>query len=354
MVDNRGCEHFIRGSLGLPESAIVRVELLFKGGSDRSFYRVRTDDQQSFVFMHYNPERKENNYYAAIAEFLHGIDVSVPRIIRHDPDKCFILMQDLGGTDLWSLRQLPWEQRRTLYRKTLDLVARLHAFPLESFPGGIIQLMEPFEQSLYQWERNYFREHFVERICNVRLSVPSGEALDTELTSLAGRLEQGPRSLVHRDLQSKNIIVVMGESVLIDFQGMRFGNPLYDLGSLLYDPYVQLTDNERMDLLSYYYGISHLAMEWEEFQRTFHEASAQRLMQALGAFGFLGGVRGLHDFMAYIPQGLENLISASTNAGSLLNLPALALHCKKKLRPGFDLAPSCSKDEIYDNRGHES
>ena len=78
-------EEFIREALGLPGKAEVRLEVLFQGGSDRAFYRVHSEGRPSTVFMHYSSGRRENDYYAAIGEFLRGIGVSVPCIIRHDP-----------------------------------------------------------------------------------------------------------------------------------------------------------------------------------------------------------------------------------------------------------------------------
>ena len=43
-----------------------------------------------------------------------------------------------------------------------------------------------------------------------------------------------------------------GHAHLIDFQGMRPGLAEYDLASLLYDPYVSLTNAERMELIEFY------------------------------------------------------------------------------------------------------
>ncbi len=65
-----------------------------------------------------------------------------------------------------------------------------------------------------------------------------------------------PSVLVHRDLQSQNVMIVNGEPVFIDFQGMRLGSPFYDLGSLLYDPYVEIGEAERVALLKYYYDLT--------------------------------------------------------------------------------------------------
>ena len=66
--------------------------------------------------------------------------------------------------------------------------------------------------------------------------------LETELSALGERLSGTGRCLVHRDLQSQNVMIRDGEPFLIDFQGMRFGSPFYDLGSLLCDPYVDFSD----------------------------------------------------------------------------------------------------------------
>ena len=80
--------------------------------------------------------------------------------------------------------------------------------------------------------------------------------LEVELSGLAERLEGTRRSLVHRDLQSQNVMIRNGEPFLIDFQGMRFGSPFYDLGSLLCDPYVEFSSGELDELLSFYYRLA--------------------------------------------------------------------------------------------------
>jgi N-acetylmuramate 1-kinase len=112
---------------------------------------------------------------------------------------------------------------------------------------------------------------------------------------------------------------------------MRYGSPFYDLGSLLCDPYVALTDAERRELLSYFFGLSPWDIGWESFERMFWEASAQRLMQALGAYGFLGIVKGLKSYLAHVPSGLTNLRSAAENAATLPMLLKTCQMCGEKI-----------------------
>ena len=98
---------FARGALGLSGSVSVTLSPFEGRGSDRAFFRLKWSQKNSAILVHYDPKRLENTYYADIAVFLHGIDVPAPRLIRHDPARCLVIMEDLGNTDLWSLRGPP-------------------------------------------------------------------------------------------------------------------------------------------------------------------------------------------------------------------------------------------------------
>jgi aminoglycoside/choline kinase family phosphotransferase len=323
---------FAREALGLSESISIELSPLEGRGSDRTFYRLKWNRKDSAISIHYDPNRVENKYYADIAAFLHDIEVPVPRLIRHDPVRCLILMEDLGDMDLWSLRETPWEIRRTLYQKTLVIVNKLHSFPGKDFPSYRVKLMEGFGPDLYLWERDYFRNHFVRDLCGIELQPSFEQELEAELSSLAYRLDGTMRSLIHRDLQSQNVMIRNGEPFLIDFQGMRFGSPFYDLGSLLCDPYTNFPNGERDELLSFYYRVSKWNLDWTSFQKNFWEASAQRLMQALGAYGFLGQKKGLKAYLEHIPAGLHNLHLAASQVSSLPHLQELSSQCQKVIK----------------------
>lgn len=319
---------FAREAMELSESVSIELSPFEGRGSDRTFFRLKWNREDSAILVHYDPKRVENMYFADIAAFLRDIDVPAPRLIRHDPAGCLIVMEDLGDTNLWSLRNTPWETRRALYQKTLTIVHRLHCFPEKEFPSGRVRLMEGFGLDLYRWERNYFRDHFVRDVCGIELEPSFEGELEAELSSLAERLSGAIRCLVHRDLQSQNVMIRDGEPFLIDIQGMRFGSPFYDLGSLLCDPYVNFSGSERDELLSFYYGLSKWDLDWATFQNYFWEASAQRLMQALGAYGFLSLKKGLKTFLEYIPAGLRNLHRAASYVAFLPRLQELSAECQ--------------------------
>jgi aminoglycoside/choline kinase family phosphotransferase len=335
---------FSREALGLSEFVSMEFSPLEGRGSDRTFFRLKWNRKNSAILIHYDLKRLENTYYADIAAFLRDINVPVPQLIRHDPAGCLIIMEDLGDTDLWSLRKNPWETRRVLYQRTLAVAHRLHSFPEKDFPSDRVRLMSGFGPDLYRWERDYFRDYFVRDVCGIEFEPSFERELEVELSSLAERLAGTIRCLVHRDLQSQNVMIRDGEPFLIDFQGMRFGSLFYDLGSLLCDPYVDFCGNEQDELLSFYYGLwnptggilskiegSKSDFDWTTFQKTFWEASLQRLMQALGAYGFLGLKKGLRAFLQHIPSGLRNLRLAASHCPSLPRLGDLCMACQRAI-----------------------
>ncbi|MGQ9646358.1 MAG: aminoglycoside phosphotransferase family protein [Thermodesulfobacteriota bacterium] len=324
--------HFTREALGLTESVAIELSPLEGRGSDRTFFRLRWNEKDSAILIHYDPRRVENTLYADIANFLREIHVAVPQIVHHDPVQSLIVVEDLGDRDLWSLREAPWESRRILYQKTLAIAHRLHSFPERDFPAGRVRLMESFGPELYRWERDYFRNHFVREVCGIELRPPVEQELEAELSGLSERLSGSIRCLVHRDLQSQNVMIRDGEPLLIDFQGMRFGSLFYDLGSLLCDPYVNLSESERGELLSFYYRLSSWDLDWVTFQNIFWEASAQRLMQALGAYGSLGLKKGLKAYLEHIPSGLRNLRLATSHVSTLPRLRELSDVCGRSSR----------------------
>lgn len=198
--------------------------------------------------------------------------------------------------------------RQPLYEGTIAEVYRLHRDGVGKM--DVVQLQTEFDERLYLWEQHYFLEHCLGRYLEVDQQEIAPLWTDGGLQSVAASLAALPRVLIHRDFQSQNVMVMADQPYLIDFQGLRLGLPHYDLASLLYDPYVTLTAAERSELLSYYMGLAEAdgsPQEEQEFTRVFYLCAMQRLMQALGAYGYLGLVQNREQFLQYIPVALQSL-----------------------------------------------
>lgn len=283
----------------------IEVTPLEKGGSDRKFYRIEIGSGPSLILVKYGNHREENRHYVAVAEFLTAHGVNAPRIYFHDPTEGLIWMQDLGEIDLWASRHESWEIRRPLYEKTLIQAAHLHRLTLDQAKDVTLQAV--FDERLYLWEQGYFFENCLRNHFHLPPDPIAALASSEAFCGIAHRLAGQERVIVHRDFQSQNIMIRDGDAWLIDFQGLRPGLGLYDVASLLHDPYVDLPTAERAYLLAFYRDQSGSADP--NFDETFRLCSLQRLMQALGAYGFLGHVKGRTDFLSHIPKAIQSLRS---------------------------------------------
>jgi N-acetylmuramate 1-kinase len=306
----------------LLDVAEIKIAPIQKGGSDRKFYRIRCSPEQALILVKYNLEREENRHYVTIANFLSEHRVRVPEIYFHDPDEGLIWLEDLGERDLYSYRDESWLVRRAFYESALDQIATLHALPESVCIDMKQHLPAEFNSELYLWEQNYFFENCLGRYFKTDKAELAPLVALPALNEIAEHLASFPRVLVHRDFQSQNIIIRNGQAHLIDFQGMRPGLAEYDLASLLYDPYVDFPETERTELTEYYRNrqLENGIATNGDFDLKLRLCAMQRLMQALGAYGFLGLIKAHKHFLKHIPAAVKSLQRIVENIGGLSQL----------------------------------
>lgn len=305
-------------------SRALDIEPIVKGGSDRHFYRILDagNGESLMVLMVYTMARRDNPKFVPATRRLARHGVHVPEILAFDPDKLCVWMNDLGGDDLHSHRGEDWPRRRALYEATLCEGAKIHSIDVATLSAADLEELEPaFDEELYEWEQDYFLGHFVRGHLARETTAPEYEDAHHCLRRLRRTLAKEPRCLVHRDFQSQNVMLKDGEAWLVDYQGLRPGLAEYDLASLLFDPYVNLADAERDELLAWYYR--HRGLEMNACLERLHLCAAQRLMQALGAYANLSRNMGKPHFRQHIPAAVANLSKVCEREPSLAPLTSL-------------------------------
>jgi N-acetylmuramate 1-kinase len=294
-----GMPKFVRDALQalrMPAGDTLYVQLP-RRGSDRNFVRLVKAKRSAILIQYRSDRRPENARYEGHAHFLAGHGVDVPKVLYSSGSPDVLVLED-GGSE--SLLDLAPAKRDLWYGRALRSVARLHAIPLKACPA-----LEPgFERDLYAWEHDLFLEQYLLR------DYPHAAGLlahfKQELRELAGDLARLPDVLLHRDLQSSNVLLHRNRVILIDFQGMRAGPAVYDLASLLYDPYVDLTELQRTRYLDVYLS-ERVCQRSEQIRKMLPVAGIQRLVQALGAFGRLGAKPETARFRLHMPAARRTL-----------------------------------------------
>lgn len=298
----------VRQFLGVDPTVRIIMEPIKRGASGRTIVRVKTPNHEPFIGVHWNEEREDNSQFVPVANFLKQAKIRVPAII-HDRSRYRVaLVEDLGNTDLLSLKSKPFAERLPYYRSAFEQVDRLfYVKPAKDF-----HLMPPFDAAMYRWEQNYFFEHLVEDFLGLDAdSLRKHQAF----LDLSERLGTVSRHLVHRDFQSQNLLIKDDKVWLIDFQGLRRGRQEYDLASLIFDPYLDHSENEREQLLTLWEEIA----DERPLETLFHECAAQRLMQALGAYGNIVKNRGDEWYRPHIATAARLL--GVVTSGTALEAP---------------------------------
>jgi len=94
-------QKFLTEHLGKVDFNLAPVK---KGGSRSPIFRVSCLMETVLFLCITGDEVEENAHWAGINKFMASLDINVPRIIKQDVSRHFILLEDLGDVDLWSER----------------------------------------------------------------------------------------------------------------------------------------------------------------------------------------------------------------------------------------------------------
>lgn len=282
-------------------------ERLAGDGSDRSFARIVCGSETA-VLVH-GPDPAENLSYEMIGRHIWKLNGSCPEFMAVDRAAGLFLIEDLGSVALYDYVAGTDEiMLQAVYEKILGLLAEIHKNGLNGFdPEWCYQTPRYDRRLILRRETGYFLSAFV---INYMELTADTEKLGSEFSALAdAALEGSGTVLMHRDFQSRNIMIKNGRPRLIDFQGARPGPAGYDLASLLFDPYIGLEAEMRERLFEFYIQRRTGGGGFEEksFRRTYPFLAVCRLLQALGAFGFLTLEKGKTFFKEHIPAAAGSL-----------------------------------------------
>ncbi len=290
----------VRQYLDYPPTTPVTLEPIKRGASGRTIVRVKTEEYEPFIGIHWTDERPDNDFFPPVCHFLEKAGINIAGVLHEDIKWRVVLVEDLGDADLLSLKDEPFETREPYYRSAFAQLDKL----FYAKAGRTAEFNPNFDAAMYRWEQEYFFEHLVEGL----LRMDADELRETsEFGEMAKRLGGMSKHLVHRDFQSQNLMLVEDEVYWIDFQGMRRGRQEYDLASLIHDPYLDHSADERARLMDLWEDIS----EDRPAETVFRDCAMQRLMQAMGFFGKIIRQQGEEWYRPHVSAGARQLAAVA-------------------------------------------
>jgi aminoglycoside/choline kinase family phosphotransferase/GTP:adenosylcobinamide-phosphate guanylyltransferase len=292
----------------------VHWQKLKGDGSERQWHRL-TAANQSLIMVDHGIRQTEMvaeiDSFVQLGRHLARRGVSVPKIYFHDTFSGLVFLEDLGDVHLQQAVQTKNDVAVTrLYKSAIEQLIKLSRQGADKFDRKWTYQTPDYNQDLIlEKECRYFLEAFLNSYLGFKMRF---EDFQADFRSLADKALQYPTmGFMHRDMQSRNIMIKDRKMYFIDFQGGRMGPIQYDLASLLIDPYVELPRAIQVQLIDYSIEVLSALTELKpkNFLSCYHYCTLTRNLQILGAFSYLSKVKGKKHFEKYIPAAVRSLRS---------------------------------------------
>lgn len=281
--------------------------------STRRYERLSTADGPSLIFMDQPPaaesavappeasaeERRRLGYnaearlsggsvaaFVALAGWLRERGLSAPRVLAHDVDQGFAVLEDLGD----GLFAAQPGDTTPLYESAVDALVGLHGEP----PPPVVRAdgqswpLHRYDAQAYRAGLDPFLDWWPRFAGMAALPDEAAAAWQTAWAPIVAMGEAGPPVFVHRDYHAENLLWLpdrqgVARVGLLDFQDAVVGHPAWDLLHLLQDARRDVSPERETAMLERY-----LAARPELDRELF--LAEYRALAALNASRILGRV----------------------------------------------------------------
>lgn len=290
------------------------------GASTRRFFRIKKNDGGTMVAM-YAPgamggpvgarQASGHSSFLAARTLLADWGLPVPVVHAAVPEADVIFVEDLGDETLAVHLERRPERAAELYTEAVQLLAQAQA-KFSDFEGECIVHQRAFDYALLRFEVDHFLD-FGLVASSVVLSPAQRGVFEQAAHYLADSIAHLARGFVHRDYQSRNLMVraaeTTGRLTWIDFQDAMLGPRAYDLVALLMDSY-QNFDETFVDARLRDYLRCQAGVDYDTLRAEFDLITVQRKLKDAGRFVYLHRERNNRSFLGYVDGAIKRARAA--------------------------------------------
>jgi len=287
-----------------------RMNLLPASGSNRVNARIHFYGQ-TYIGT-YGIDVAENETFIYLDDHFRAVSLPVPRILAISRDRKCYIQSDSGLDDLFHrlISIDPAGSQRqmliTLLEKALQTLIEFQIRGETNLDYSKCYPTPSFGKNEALADLKYFEAYFL---------IPAEIAfdqvkLDEDFKAVAVAVDSSIfLSFMHRDYQSRNIILNDGAMTVIDFQGGRKGPGLYDCISLVYQSRLSLPKEIKDHLVAYYCDRINEYFRGAplNFSSEIPLIRLLRLLQVLGAYGWRGILEQKPHFIHSLEPAIDNL-----------------------------------------------
>lgn len=274
--------------------------------SFRTYDRISQDDQ-THVVMDAPPPHEDVRPFIALTNHLTTLGYAAPRLLAHDIEKGFLLLEDLGDDRYSRILAHDPAQELSLYEAAIDLLIDMQQKPAPAniaIDGTAFYTLPTYNKAVLNREILLLTDWYMPAI-----GLDSDERQSAVLESfspLFDAVSAANSTLILRDYHADNLMWLPQRAShqrvgLLDYQDALFGNPAYDLVSLLEDARRDVSPQlEHAMITRFLDGSPHL--DREAFLAHYHILGAGRNAKIIGIFTRLYKRDGKAAYLNLIPR----------------------------------------------------
>jgi aminoglycoside/choline kinase family phosphotransferase len=307
-----------------PDAGKLDPQPMKGGASTRRFFRIALSPAGTSAVAMFVPGAPTHEIhkdkglarwsFLEVRDLLNERGIRVPKIFADGTDQGWLVVEDLGDDTVANYLLKHPDQKRSIYQQAVRDLARAQ-MQLVSLPESSIVKSRAFDHDLLRWEIEHFMEWGI-LARDIAISEEDRKSFEQIADRLAARIAAWPRGFVHRDYQSRNLMVVpspdgQNELAWIDFQDALLGPRVYDLVALLSDSYQEFDPGFIAERLGEYEDKLGLTpADRAELKREFDFVTVQRKLKDAGRFIFIDRKNGNPSFLPFFEPTIQKARAA--------------------------------------------
>ena len=238
---------------------------------------------------------KENDAFLMLASHFRSNGVNVPEVYAVSADRVCYIQEDLGDDILFDLYRKAVqtgggiEDAEELLCRTMALLPKMQYEGVGDVDFSICYPQPSFDRRMVMFDLNYFKYCFLKPSGLEFNEILLQDELETFASDLLSCYDDSP-TFLHRDFQSRNVMISQGIPYVIDFRGGRKGPAYYDVASFIWHARSGYPEDLKKKMLDSYLDslASYREVDREVFGSRLMIFVLFRYLQVLGAYGFRG------------------------------------------------------------------
>ena len=292
-----------------------QLEKLSGDASFRKFYRHKKNKS---IIVYCKKEKFKNLIiYEAVNRFLKKNNINTPKLISENYKKNFIEIEDLGNlTGLRKYKIFKINNYKKLF-KILKKIQNIKQKKIKTLLKKIYKI-PIYSDKLLLDEAKLFSNWYLPTIIKKNETKVLNE-FNKILKKVIRKLMLKKRVLVHRDFHISNIMLNRKKIYLIDTQDLIYGNPAYDVASLIDDVRFKISLKNR-EILYKKFILKEKKNFSSKLRNDFEILSTLRNLKIIGIFTRLSKRDKKYSYMKMIPYAWQMIEERLTQNHNLYEL----------------------------------